>query len=70
MKIRAVIYEHNGVFGSEVPAFPGCFASGESMQELRANLREAVQLYIEAQENTKVRRAARKKNVQILEVRL
>jgi predicted RNase H-like HicB family nuclease len=31
----------------EVPELPGCFAAGETLDELFASLREGIKLYIE-----------------------
>jgi hypothetical protein len=44
LRIKAVLHEaEEGGFWAEVPALPGCVTQGETMQELLANLREAVQ---------------------------
>jgi predicted RNase H-like HicB family nuclease len=44
MKIRVVIHPaEEGGFWAEVPALPGCSTQGESMDELMANLREAIE---------------------------
>ncbi|MEP6670897.1 MAG: type II toxin-antitoxin system HicB family antitoxin [Chthoniobacter sp.] len=49
MNIRAVIHKaEEGGFWAEVPALPGCVTQGETMEELRANLKEAVELWLEA----------------------
>ncbi|MDR3402515.1 MAG: type II toxin-antitoxin system HicB family antitoxin [Chthoniobacter sp.] len=49
MNIRAVIHKaEEGGFWAEVPALPGCATQGETMEELRANLKEAVELWLEA----------------------
>ncbi len=32
----------------EVPALPGCYSQGESVDEALNNVREAIQLYLEA----------------------
>ena len=38
-----VIHEDpEGGFWAEVPALPGCYSQGESVQELQDNLREAI----------------------------
>ena len=42
-KYLAVIHEEpEGGFWAEVPALPGCHTQGETMDELTANLREAI----------------------------
>ena len=44
MKIKAVIHDaEDGGFWAEVPAIPGCATQGETMEELLANLREAIE---------------------------
>ncbi len=43
MTLKAIIHEADeGGFWAEVPALPGCFTQGETMQELQANLQEAI----------------------------
>jgi predicted RNase H-like HicB family nuclease len=39
-----------GGFTSYVPSLPGCISEGETAEEAMANLREAVELYLEPQE--------------------
>ena len=42
-KFAVVIHsERAGGFWGEVPAFPGCYSQGETVDELLANLREAI----------------------------
>ena len=36
-----------GGFWAEVPSLPGCRTQGDTIDELKANLREAVELYLE-----------------------
>jgi predicted RNase H-like HicB family nuclease len=44
MKIKVVVHEaEEGGFWAEVPAIPGCATQGETMDELLANLREAIE---------------------------
>ena len=44
MNIKAIIHEEpDGGFWAEVPAIPGCATQGETMEELLANLREAIE---------------------------
>lgn len=37
----------DGGFTAYVPALPGCISEGETAQEAMANLREAIELYLE-----------------------
>jgi hypothetical protein len=49
MKLKAIIHEaEEGGFWAEVPALPGCFTQGESLEELEANIAEAIEAYQEA----------------------
>jgi predicted RNase H-like HicB family nuclease len=42
-KYLAVIHEEpEGGFWAEVPALPGCYSQGDSIEELTANLHEAI----------------------------
>lgn len=44
MKIKIIVHEaEEGGFWGEVPAIPGCASQGETLEELMANLREAIQ---------------------------
>jgi predicted RNase H-like HicB family nuclease len=44
MKIRVVVHQaEEGGFWAEVPANPGCATQGDTMDELTANLREAIE---------------------------
>jgi len=57
--------EASGGFWGEVPALPGCYSQGETVEELLANLREAIAGTLEV-----MKEEGRKpeSNVQILEV--
>ena len=44
MKIKAVVHEaEEGGLWAEVPAIPGCASQGETLDELKQNLREAIE---------------------------
>ena len=44
MKIKVVVHEADeGGFWGEVPAIPGCASQGETVEELLANLQEAIE---------------------------
>jgi predicted RNase H-like HicB family nuclease len=44
MIFKAVVHDaEEGGFWAEVPAIPGCATQGETMDELLANLREAIE---------------------------
>lgn len=44
-----VLYEADpdGGFVASVPALPGCHSQGDTLEEAEANIREAVELYLE-----------------------
>jgi predicted RNase H-like HicB family nuclease len=54
IKVKAVIHkaEEGGLWG-EVPALRGCSTQGETMEELLANLKDAVRRWLEAGEPEK-----------------
>ncbi len=44
MKVQVVVHEaEEGGFWAEVPAIPGCATQGETLEELLANVQEAVE---------------------------
>jgi len=44
MKIHAIVHKaEEGGYWAEVPSIPGCATQGETMEELRSNLREAIE---------------------------
>jgi Uncharacterized conserved protein len=44
MKIHAIVHKaEEGGFWAEVPSIPGCATQGETMEELRSNLRDAIE---------------------------
>ena len=44
MKIKAIVHvAEEGGFWAEVPALPGCVTEGESMEEVMANLKDAIE---------------------------
>jgi predicted RNase H-like HicB family nuclease len=50
MNIKIVVHEaEEGGFWAEVPALPGCGSQGETMDELVANVREAIAGWLDAE---------------------
>ena len=44
MKIRAIVHEaEEGGYWAEVPSIPGCATQAETLEELKENLREAIE---------------------------
>jgi predicted RNase H-like HicB family nuclease len=49
MKIKVLVHEaEEGGFWAEVPALPGCVSQGETIEELTANIREAITGWLDA----------------------
>jgi predicted RNase H-like HicB family nuclease len=47
MTLKAIIHKaEEGGFWAEVPSLPGCVTQAETVNELKANLREAVELWL------------------------
>lgn len=46
MECKALIHHEDGAYWAEVPALPGCFASGHTFDELVEALGEAIVLYL------------------------
>lgn len=48
MEYSVVVYKaEEGGFWVEVPALPGCYSQGETLDETLENVREAIGLYLE-----------------------
>jgi len=48
MKIKAVIHPaEEGGYWAEVPALPGCITEGETIDEVMANLKDAIEGWID-----------------------
>ena len=49
MKIPYIVRkEETGGYSAEIPSLPGCFTEGQTLRELRRNVREAVEGYFES----------------------
>lgn len=42
--------DEDGFWIAEVPSLPGCFSQGDTREEAIANIKEAIELYIEVLE--------------------
>ncbi|QKQ72538.1 type II toxin-antitoxin system HicB family antitoxin [Nostoc sp. TCL240-02] len=48
MKIRAIIHPaEEGGYWAEVPALPGCITEGDTKEEVMANLKDAIEGWLE-----------------------
>jgi predicted RNase H-like HicB family nuclease len=57
--------EPNGGFWGEVPALPGCYSQGETVEDLLVNLREAISGVVEVLHE---KGQVPEENVQIVEI--
>ena len=65
MKLKVVIHTaEEGGFWAEVPALPGCITEGDTMEELKNNIKDAIEGWLEVANNNH----AAQDNTQILEV--
>jgi predicted RNase H-like HicB family nuclease len=49
MKLKVLVHEaEEGGYWAEVPALPGCFSEGDTLPEMLANIREAIDCYLDA----------------------
>ena len=49
MKYRVIIQQdEDGMYVAEVPALPGCMSQGTTRVEALANIREAIEAYLES----------------------
>lgn len=52
MRVRVILEpSEEGGYTVRVPTLPGCISEGESREEALANIREAIQLYLEPVED-------------------
>ena len=53
MKLRVVIHPaEEGGYWAEVPGFPGCVSCGDTLEEVRSNIREAFEGVFEVMQET------------------
>ena len=49
--LNAIIYrDESGVYCAEIPALPGCYSDGDTLEEATANIREAAEGWLLAQD--------------------
>ncbi|MBP5977507.1 type II toxin-antitoxin system HicB family antitoxin [Brasilonema sp. CT11] len=52
MKIKAIIHPaEEGGYWAEVPALPGCITEGDTMEEVMANLKDAIEGWLDVANN-------------------
>lgn len=48
MKFKVVVHEaEEGGYWATVPALPGCVSEAETLEEMLANIREAIECYLD-----------------------
>lgn len=53
MVLKAIIHKaEEGGYWAEVPSLPGCLTQAETLDELKSNLREAVELWLSVGDET------------------
>lgn len=56
MKIKAIIHSAaEGGYWAEVPELVGCITEGDTMEEVMANLKDAIALWLDVANNHKVK---------------
>lgn len=54
MTLKAIVHQaEEGGFWAEVPALPGCATQGETLAEVEANLREAIDAWLSVTDETR-----------------
>jgi predicted RNase H-like HicB family nuclease len=46
MELAVNIHLEDGAYWADVPRLPGCFAAGDTLDELLVSLREGIELYL------------------------
>ena len=58
-RLVAVIHKGEGGYWAEVPALPGCVSEGGTLQEIKANIREAAEGWLEVRAELDAEAAAK-----------
>ncbi|MGD0411661.1 MAG: type II toxin-antitoxin system HicB family antitoxin [Verrucomicrobiota bacterium] len=54
MTLKAIVHKaEEGGFWAEVPDLPGCATQGETLDEVEANLREAIDAWLSVDDETR-----------------
>jgi len=43
MNLKVVIHKEDGEYWAEVPALKGCFTQGETIEDIKINIKEAIE---------------------------
>jgi predicted RNase H-like HicB family nuclease len=66
----ARVHDEDGSYWAEVLDLPGCFASGDSLDELREALAESISLYLADEASTDIASPAATRALSIDEIRV
>lgn len=67
MKLQVILEPSDeGGYTAYVPALPGCISEGDTLEEAMANIREAIELYLEPIEDDWVK----DKDIEVREIAL
>ena len=48
MKYKVIIHQaEEGGYWAEVPSLPGCFSQGETQSEVKYNIKESIEAYLD-----------------------
>jgi predicted RNase H-like HicB family nuclease len=48
MKVKVLIHKaEEGGYWAEVPSLPGCYSQGENLEDVKANIKEAIEAFLE-----------------------
>ncbi len=65
-KLKVVIHEaEEGGYWAEVPGFPGCVSQGETLEEVRANIREAFEGVFEVMQDSRTEEPGRLEEIDL-----
>jgi len=56
VELRANIHLEEGSYWADIPELPGCFATGDTLDELFSSLKEGIELYLQEGERTQLDR--------------
>jgi predicted RNase H-like HicB family nuclease len=66
MKIKVIVHPAaEGGYWAEVPALRGCYSQGETMEEMLANIREAIECWLDAPTPTELPGAAHVEEIEV-----
>ena len=43
---KMIVHCENGSYWAEIPALPGCYADGDTLEELKASAHEAIRFHL------------------------